>query len=346
MPRRQGPLTARRGLAQQRLRVSDPPHGVVQVRQPGQASQRVGVVGTQHPTGIRAAPLGVLHRGRHPARRLIRGGQAGSGRDRGRVTAAQHLLAVGQHPLVLRDGVLDPAVGQAGRGEPFAGGDGQRVAWPRQPLAVGQAARQQPARRRVVARGLVGGGQLVPGAEGLRVPVAADLLVLADSAEHDGHRVRGLAGHDQGPGQTDASGHDRRVPGRQLTGPVGQHALVPLDGLRRVPGGQVRGGQPIGYHQRVRVAGGQLGVAARGQVLPELDGRAGQAGLVQAPADPQQQRMKPVGPQRIQGRVLQAARVRPQAGRRPRRRLVGGPHLEQRSRGRPGRGLLDLGGRG
>ena len=174
--------------------------------------------------------------------------------------------------------------------------------------------------------------------------VATELLVLADGAMHDGHRVRGLAGHDEGPPQADACGQDARVAGGELTGPIGQHSLVPLNRFRRVPGRQVRGGQLGGHRERVRMARGQLGVAARGEIRPEVNGGPDQAGFVQAAAHPQQQRMAPLGPQRIDGRVLQAGHVRPQAGRRPRLRLLGGPDFEQRVRGRPRRGLLELGG--
>ena len=87
-----------------------------------------------------------------------------------------------------------------------------------------------------------------------------------------------------------------RVPGRELAALLGQHPLVPENGLSRIPGRQVRGGQLSGYDQGIRVTGCQLGVAAGGQVPPVFNGRPDQAGLVEALADPQQQRMASVGP--------------------------------------------------
>ena len=171
---------------------------------------------------------------------------------------------------------------------------------------------------------------------------AAELLAFADGPEQDGHRVRGLAGHDEGLGQADAGRDDGGVPGRELAAAFGQHPLVPVNGLPRVPGGQVRGGQVSGHHEGVRVTGRQLGVAAGGQVPPVLHGRPDQAGVIEAPAGPQQQRMASVGPQHVGGRVLQAGGVHPQAVRRPRLRLVGGPGFEQRAGGRPRRGVLDV----
>ena len=73
---------------------------------------------------------------------------------------------------------------------------------------------------------------------------SAVLLAFADGLEQDAHRVRRLASHDEGPGQTDASRHDGRVPRREIAALLGQHPPVPQHGLVGMPGRQVRGGQP------------------------------------------------------------------------------------------------------
>ncbi len=174
---------------------------------------------------------------------------------------------------------------------------------------------------------------------------SAELLAFADGPEHDGHRVRWFAGPDEGPSQADAGRDDAGVPGRELAAPLGQHPLVPVNGLADVPGRQVGGGQLSGDEEGVWVARHQLGVAAGGQVPPVFDGRPDQAGAVEAPACLQQQRMASVGPQHVGGRVLQAGRVHPQAVGHPRLRLIGGPCLQQRIGGRSRRGVLDLRGR-
>ena len=59
------------------------------------------------------------------------------------------------------------------------------------------------------------------------------------------------------------------------------------------------------------MTGRQLGVAAGSQVPPVFDGRADEAGFIEAPARTQQQRMASFGPQHIGGRVLQAGRRSP-----------------------------------
>src|SRR5262249_5993208 len=50
---RQDALAARGGVSEQGHRVADPAHRVVQVRQAGPPGQRVGVVGTEDPFGVR-----------------------------------------------------------------------------------------------------------------------------------------------------------------------------------------------------------------------------------------------------------------------------------------------------
>ena len=58
VPGRQGPLTAHGRVAKQGHGVSYPPHGVIQVSQVHEAGQRVRMVGTEDPLGVRAAALG------------------------------------------------------------------------------------------------------------------------------------------------------------------------------------------------------------------------------------------------------------------------------------------------
>ena len=93
---------------------------------------------------------------------------------------------------------------------------------------------------------------------------APELLGFGHRPAQGGHRVRGLASHDQGVGQTDAGRDDDRMPGREIQAAFGQDPLVPRDRLGPVARDQVRTGQLSGDDQRVRVAGGQLVVAADG----------------------------------------------------------------------------------
>ena len=116
------------GPAEQRLRVSYPPHLVVQVRQVFHAGQRVRVVEPEDPLRIRAALLGELYCGWHPSGRVISGGQASAGRHRIWMSAPEDLLAVAQHPLVVRYGVPYFAFGPVGRGESVPGGHGLHIA--------------------------------------------------------------------------------------------------------------------------------------------------------------------------------------------------------------------------
>ena len=124
----------------------------------------------------------------------------------------------------------------------------------------------------------------------------AELLGLGHGPAQDGHRVRGLTRYDQGVGQADASRDDGRMAGREIDASFGQDPLVPCDRLGPISGGQVGASQLAGDDQRVWVAGRQLVVAADGQLTPVLHGRAGQAGGVEAPPGPQQQRVASVGP--------------------------------------------------
>lgn len=136
-------------------------------------------------------------------------------------------------------------------------------------------------------------GQQQPG---IRMAWSAELLAVADGPEQDGYRIRRLAGHDDSLGQANARRGDSRVPGREFAAPLGQHPLVPENGLSRIPGRQVCGGQLTGYDLGIRVTGCQLGVAEGGQVPPVFNGRPDQAGFVEALPGLQQQRMTSVRP--------------------------------------------------
>ena len=91
---------------------------------------------------------------------------------------------------------------------------------------------------------------------------------------------------------------------------------------------KLEGALSRGY-EGIRVTGHQLGIAAGGQVPPVLHGRPDQTSVVKASSGAQQQRMAPIGPQHVGGRVMQGGRVQPQGDRGPWSGLVDRPDFQQ-----------------
>ena len=125
--------------------------------------------------------------------------------------------------------------------------------------------------------------------------------------------------------------------------PLGEALLVSGDGVRGPPGGQVGGREVVVRHGHVGVSLAQ-DLAGTDHVLPVGNGQAGQAGLAQALAGPQQHRMSLGRPQRPRGRAVQAGRAIPQGLLVERLGLLLRPRLQQ-GIGRGPRGLLQHRGR-
>ena len=154
----------------------------------------------------------------------------------------------------------------------------------------------------------VGGHEIVARGHGDRVVGSQRLLLLGEDALVQLDGVRLAARGEAGPGQAAARGQGAGMIGAEGLPLLGEALLVSADGVRGAPGAQVGGREVVVGHGDAGVSLAQ-DLAGADHVLPVGNAQAGQPGLVQALAGPQQHRMSLGGPQRGRRRPVQAGRA-------------------------------------
>jgi hypothetical protein len=175
-------------------------------------------------------------------------------------------------------------------------------------LTVGQNELVQPDRVSEPPGGAVRGRELVPGSERVGMLSPVDPLAVVGDPFKYRDRAVGLVRGQHGLTQVAPGGDGAGMIRSEDPDALSQHRPEAGDGLRRLPGREIRAGQLRAGRQGSWVSPPEDLVAHGGDLFPVLDRGAGQPGGGQAQADARQQRMAAVCPQQVPGGPPQAGR--------------------------------------